>query len=188
MHWLVLEYESSPYNTKCRFTYDYPLEDRLKKAPFGKAKKVLLVSFEGGPRVEPLPGEKIDSTKVRSRLSLPLELPQYQGVAVYEVLALSSKQLDDLTNILFNYGFWRDRKSVIQMVGPTCYSPQHMLQFYADPKDTVPFAWVEICLDCLKHKVFPSDFDLGMFCDGKYDLLREFFRQAGIQHGLDGIK
>lgn len=180
-NWLALEYVASPYNTRCRYKNDYTLEARLKMGPFESAKKVRLVSYEGGPIVDPLPGEVQDS----ALLSRSMEILGYSGVPVYEVIELSNTQLDYLTNILYNYAYWKDEKEIISFVGPSCYSPQHKLQFFKATTDKRPFAEVEICLECLKYRVYPNEYNLGIFCESKYELLREFFRQAGIEHGIN---
>lgn len=180
---LPLEYEISRYNTKCRYNTRFLLESRLARMPFGNAKKVVLVSYDGGPKIELPIGVKGQEGLIQNPFLSNNE--SYAGVAFHEAISLNEKQLDGLTNILFNYAYWKDEKEIIQFVGLSCYSPQQMILFYKEPTDKEPFAWVEICLFCQKYRAFPNSFDLGVFCDSKYDLLREFFRQTGIKHGLD---
>lgn len=181
---LPLEYEISRYNTKCRYNNRFSLESRVARMPFRNAKKVVLVSYDGGIKVEPLPFEGEIRQDGLIQNPFPSNSASYAGVTFHEAISLDEKQLDGLTNILFNYAYGKDEKEIVQFVGPTCYSPQQMILFYKEPTDKEPFAWVEICLFCQKYKTFPDSFDFGVFCDSKYDLLREFFRQTGIKHGL----
>lgn len=183
-HNLPLEYENSRYNTKCTYSNRFSLENRQSRMPFRKSKKVVLVSYDGGVKVEPLPNEVGNKKEGLIQNPFPSKYTSYNGVAFYESFLLDEKQVDGLTNILFNYAYWRDENEVIQFVGPTCYSPRHMILFYGESNDKEPFAWIEICLQCKKHRAYPGKFDLGNFCEGKYDLLREFFRQTGITYGL----
>jgi hypothetical protein len=44
---------------------------------------------------------------------------------------------------------------------------------------------MEICFACEQFLAFPRRFQTGEFCNQKFELLKTFFRQAGIRYGLE---
>lgn len=173
------------YVGACNYYNDYSAKERLSREPFGQAEKTELVSFDGlvdisisevGDSVPPPPqwfhgGEipKKNSKIDRSKLK--------------EIISLSTSQLDSLTNIFFNYDYGR-AKHGFHTEEKGCFYPRHAILFFHKKTDAEPFAYIEICLECRGVETFPQKYEIGNFCDGKYELLQDFFQQTGISFGL----
>lgn len=172
-------------NSPCNFYNDYSAKERLSRKPFGQSAKIELVSFEG----EYI--EWIDSVvhKDCCRTEIPKKDSKIDRSQLSEIITLSASQIDGLTNVLFNYDFGRAKNDNIELIGSVpdvgCYKPRHAILFFRKKADVEPFAYFEICLECQGVRTFPKQYELGNFCSGKYDLLREYFRQTGIKYGLE---
>ncbi len=167
--------------SQCAFYNDYSLEQRMKIMPFRRARKIELVSFE-----DEILDTLIESSPFKtSRGEIPKKDKKIDRSQLIDMIQLSPVQTDSLTNILFNYDYGRARYGIYTESRSGCYSPRHALLFYRKESDKEPFAYFEVCLECREVKTFPKQYKLGSFCDGKYAMLREFFRQTGIKYGLD---
>jgi hypothetical protein len=169
-------------NSDCNFYNDYSAKERLSRKPFGQSEKIELVSFDGEYE------EMLDSVVYKGccRHEIPKKDSKIDRSQLQEIIPLSTLQLDSLTNIFFNYDYGRAENGLISNPDVGCYRPRQAVLFFRKKTDTEPFAYFEICLECQYVKTFPKQYELGNFCDGKYDMLREFFRQTGIKYGLDG--
>jgi hypothetical protein len=63
----------------------------------------------------------------------------------------------------------------------SCYEPRNGVLFL-DHKGKV-FEYLEICFQCMRTEKSSEAVNEGGYCLTKYDLLRNFFRSAGIQYG-----
>ena len=169
-----------PNLSDCNFYNDYSAKKRLSRKPFGQSKKIELVSFENEYV------EKIDSVVHMDccRTEIPKKDSKIDRSHLKEIIPLTNSQIDSLTNIFFNYDYGRAENGLISNPDLACYKPRHAVLFFRKKADSEPFAYFEICLECQYVKTFPKQYKLGNFCVGKYDLLREFFRQTGITSGL----
>ena len=166
----------------CSFYNDYSAKERLSRKPFGQSEKVELVSFDGEFE------SRIDSFVSKlPRGEIPKKNSKIDRSQLKEIITLSTSQLDSLTNIFFNYDYGRTESGIgiISESKTGCYEPRHALLFFKKKTDTQPFVYFEICLECREVKTFPRAYELGNFCRGKYNLLRDFFRQTGIKYGLE---
>ena len=170
-----------PDLSDCNFYNDYSAKERLKRKPFGQSEKIELVSFDSEYV------EKIDSVvhKDCCRTEIPRKNSKIDRSQLREIIPLSASQIDSLTNIFFNFDYERAENGIISNYGLACYKPRHALLFFRKKADTEPFAYFEVCLECQYVKTFPKQYKLGNFCEGKYGLLREYFRQTGIKFGLE---
>lgn len=169
--------------SQCAYYNDFTLAQRMNIVPFRHARKIELVSFEDEVEIF---DTLIDSIPYKmSRGYIPQKDKKIDRSQLIDIITLNCVQTDSLTNILFNYDYGRARYGIYTESRSGCYSPRHALLFYRKESDKEPFAYFEVCLECREVKTFPKQYKLGSFCDGKYSMLREFFRQTGIKYGLD---
>lgn len=168
--------------SSCTFYQDFTVAQRRKREPWRNARKVELVSF-ASEYDEMTPDSVVYKER---RMSIPKRGKKIDRTEFKEVVALVPWQKDSLTSIFFNHNFGRAEHGMGSSASFACFYPRHALLFYRESTDTDPFAYFEICLECHHVYTFPSKYELGTFCEGKYDLLREFFRLVGIRYGLEG--
>jgi len=159
------ERAESDCNRNCQYRYKYSVEERLKIYPFSKASKVQLVSFTKTPysgmnSLIPLKNGRVDQAKLK------------------ESITLSNLQIDSLTSILYNVSY---RGPFFTEVDVKCYNPRNAILFI----DTTgkEFAFIELCFECMKHRLSSKRINPGDFCEQKYDLLENYFKDAGIRFG-----
>ena len=101
--------------------------------------------------------------------------------ATKQSIALNEGQIDSLAHLMYNFGY---KGSPVGYSLANClFHPRNAIVFYdADEK---PFAYLEICFGCEQFMAFPKRFQTGEFCSQKFELLKAFFRQAGIIYGLE---
>lgn len=158
-------------NHQCARKNNYSFSDRIKHFPFNLATQIQLVSFPGG----------IDTSELQAMQDLD-SLPRLNDTVCYskltEVKNLSFQQVDTLTDILYNYGF---RGPTYTGSIPLCYNPRNAILFL-DSAGRV-FEYVEICFECKETKESSETISLGEMCDQKMDMLKNFFKTAGIKYG-----
>jgi len=93
-----------------------------------------------------------------------------------DYVELNSSQKDELTNLIFNYGYLKD--SNVRM-SSGCYMPNNAILFL--DKDDNLLEYIEICFDCNAFRSSNKEIDLGDECMQKMDLLNEFFLKSGIK-------
>ncbi len=167
-------------NSPCTFYDTYTSAERLRRKPFRTAKKIELVSFES-------PYEVLGPDSVvykERRTEIPKQDSKIDRSQLKEILLLTRLQTDSLTNIFFNFDYGRAENGMIETADLACYYPRHAILFYKKKADQEPFAYFEVCLECQYVRTFPKQYKLGNFCEGKYAMLRAFFRQTGIQYGV----
>ena len=132
----------------------------LKKYPFHETAQIQLVSFKG----DKLPIE--NDTVCYSKLS--------------EIKNLSIRQVDSLTNIMYNIGFGGTILLVEEMA---CYNPRNAILFI----DTLgkAFEYIEICFECEQTVKSSEKIDFGEVCNEKFNLIKQQFIRAGIHYGTE---
>jgi len=167
--------------SNCNFYNDYNSRKRLKRKPFGQSAKTELVSFDAEFE------EKLDSIVYKDccRDKIPQKDSKIDRSQLKEIIRLTPMQLDSLTNIFFNFDYGRAENGIYRHPKVACYKPRHALLFFRNDADNEPFAYFEICFQCQDLRTFPRNYEVGNFCEGKFDLLRDFFRQAGITQGFE---
>lgn len=130
----------------------------LKKYPFVKTAKIQLVSFKGN--------------------KLPIENDTVCYSKLYEVKTLTLRQIDSLTNIMYNIGFGGTILIVEEM---NCYNPRNAILFIDN--DGKAFEFIEICFECEQTVNSSDKIDFGEVCNEKFNLLKKQFLNAGIIYG-----
>ena len=154
---------------KCVPLNKYAATQRKQFYPFNQCSSVKLISFKEYIN--------IDSTHI---LTDKVEENDIQNQPkVFESFTLNQKQLNELTNILYNYGFKTKKYEEESM----CYYPRNAIVFY-DNKG-LPFEWIELCFECNGYKKTSNQVKTGDFCIGKYELLKYFFKKHKIHYGID---
>jgi hypothetical protein len=163
---------SKTSNDSCGRSSNKSFSARLKNYPFNLAARVLLVSYVG---LEPVkPG---DSAYVNK--GLPRENDSVCYSKLKEIKTLTLPQVDQLTDILFNYGFIGHYHSVTTAM---CFMPHNAILFV--DKGGKTFAYIDICFLCNRIEKSSTRISLGDMCEGKFDLIRAFFRKTGVEYAV----
>lgn len=162
--------DSDQLNHQCKYLNKYSVEQRNSFYPFNVAKNIKLVSFGIKP--------------VKNGFTSPDgQLPMKNKKIVYsdlmEVKTLSKSQIDSLTDLLYNNIYTGYFSTITEA---QCYNPRNAILFLDDNGALIVF--IEICFECQRYRTNSQKVVLGDFCSQKYDLLKEFFQQAGIEFGI----
>lgn len=145
---------------------------RLKNYPFNLATQIQLVAFTGL-----MPVRSGDSVYVNKGLPRVGDSICYSRLAETRILTFS--EIDSLTDILYNYGYGgRVRYGSIDM----CYDPHNAILFI--DKNGKTFAFIEICFMCSRTEESSEKINLGEMCDQKMQMIKNFFKGAGIEYGV----
>jgi hypothetical protein len=164
--WTKKEIEKNKRNQGCVYTKKYSSIQRLQFFPFNKAVQIKLVSF-AQPDSVIMGGE------------LPMKNGNVDYTKLKEIKTINKSEIDTLTDILFNESY-RGRFSSVSESG--CYNPRNAILF-VDAKGKT-FAFIEICFECLGHRLSSNKIKAGDFCSQKYEYLRNFFSRNGIVFGV----
>jgi hypothetical protein len=156
---------------KCYHNGKLKETERRAIYPFNKASQVKVISF-------PMSYDR----------ELPIENKRIVPSLVYEVITLSDTQINKLTDILYNYNYspklyWVTRMSSVC----GCLHPRHAIVF-TDSLESVE-AYMQV--DFIETRIVtdpPEEVNTGVFCDGKYELLKSFFSSVGIKHFNDEVR
>ena len=146
---------------KCYHNGHLSKSQRRQIFPFNQAESVEIISFHSKLGKTPIQNDTIITSKT------------------IEIKILTEKQIDQLTDILYNYNYSK-KTNLISYTETGCYSPRHAIVFNDKSKQVI--SHIEICLECRKTVSNLSKESLGNFCDGKYELLHQFFSSIGINH------
>jgi hypothetical protein len=112
------------------------------------------------------------------------EVPVKKGILnqerVKETITLSASQIDSLTHILYNISYQGPFFTILEGL---CYSPRNAILFNNSKGKT--FAFIEVCFQCIGNRLSSKKVKDGDFCDEKYELLRNYFRNAGVLFGTE---
>ena len=162
----------------CLRTHNYELTERLTNYPFNKAKAILFVSF-----IYSKPGnyliEKNDTIEIYTEGTLPIKNKNLSYQDLLENIKLSLENIDSLTKILFNYDY---SASIQSEQISNCYDPHNAIVFLDESGKM--FEYIELCFLCDNHKLSSPNVKTGNFCQGKYEMLRNYFRELGLTKGI----
>ncbi|WP_121357790.1 hypothetical protein [Flavisolibacter nicotianae] len=158
-------------NHTCVHRDRYTSKQRLLFYPFNSAAKIIVASFDNKPDGNGM--IEIGGNR------LPMKNDTIDFSALDEIRQLEERQIDTLTDILYNTGF---RGSIFTMTGAGCYNPRNAILFVN--KGGKAFAFIVLCFECGGHRVSSKKVNTGEFCDEKYDLLKRFFAKTGIEIGI----
>lgn len=147
-------------DSSCYHNGELSSAERLKKIPFNNANQIVVVSY---------PGALNSKTPVLHDTICTSE--------TIDFIRLSSDQTDQLTDILYNYNYSLEPVSG-QQSQAGCYYPRHSIIFLDKSKKVT--AYLEICFECKGIESNIPEEHFGVFCAGKYELLRDFFASIGI--------
>ncbi|BAU53620.1 alpha/beta fold hydrolase [Mucilaginibacter gotjawali] len=187
-----------PTDDDCVFTNHYSVAERLKKYPFSKALKIVAVSFRYmDRRREYLTNDSVkiydDGIHAKVPDSLlhknPFDIQYESGLHVknqklnysslIEIQNLSGKQIEKFTNLIYNTTV--RKQTDYADPGYTCYSPRNAIVFF--DKNGKVYDYLEVCFECMHYRTLSDKFSIGTYCNQKYDLLRQFFIDTGIDYG-----
>jgi hypothetical protein len=146
---------------KCYHNGHLSKSQRRQIFPFNQAESVEIISFHAKLGRTPIQNDTIITSKT------------------IEIKTLTEKQIDQLTDILYNYNYSK-KTNLISFTETGCYAPRHAIVFCNKSKQVI--SYIEICLECRKTVSNLPKESLGNFCDGKYELLQQFFLKTGIKH------
>jgi hypothetical protein len=161
----------------CARVKSIPLAERLKLYPFKNTRQIQLVSFKssfdsafGDYYKDSLP--RMNDTVCYSKL--------------FEIKTLDQSQVDTLTDLIYNYGFkfnYRPKGNVY-FIGlmHQCYYPRNAILFL--DKDNKVFEFIEICFECKNTRTSFDKVSLGIDCNQKLQLIKNFFEATGIKYGI----
>ena len=173
------------YNQECRHNGKLKKDDRRNIYPFSLAAKINVISFAN--RDDEAPPDFDDSTVVHKVLpqlphfsqSTPILNDTIATAYTIDNIQLTENQIDQLTDVLYNYNFSK-KTTLFSVKELGCYYPRHAIVFLDESSKVITF--IEICLECRHIETDLPPESLGVFCDGKYDLLKAFFVGVGIKY------
>ncbi len=150
---------------ECFFSNKYNIAERNKFYPFNKAAHIVLISFKEGQNI-PVNHKVLDTQKV------------------LEQVILNRQQTDSLTSLFYNIGHTpvQGAHFVVDHAG-SCYEPRNGILFINSVGKIL--AYLEICFMCRRTEPSSDKVNDARPCLTKYDLLRNFFRSAGIKYGTN---
>lgn len=149
---------------ECFNSHKYNRLQRLKIYPFNKAKEIKLISFKADDFI-PVKNKNIDYSRVN------------------ESQLLNPGQTDELTNILHNVGYDPNFKVKYRITNLyKCYEPRNGILFLNS--EGKAFEFIEICFECHGTRSSSNKVKEGIFCNQKFSLLKDFFKNTGIKYGL----
>ena len=170
---------------QCLRKNKYSPAQRLRFYPFNKAKHVKLVAFEDYLGAQPNVQIRIDDTIKPPnydsiwKARVPFKKTEIDYSTFKEIKTLDKTQVDQLTDLLYNIGYAGPR----QIEGHAkCYDPRNAILFVDTRGRT--FAYLEICFQCQEYRVSSQKLMMGEFCEQKTNLIKSFFKTAGIQLGI----
>lgn len=149
---------------KCYHNGHLSKNERRQIFPFNQAASVKIISFHSKLGKTPIQNDTIVTSKT------------------IEIKPLTEKQIDQLTDILYNYNYSK-KTNLISFTETGCYAPRHAIVFCNKSKQVI--SYIEICLECKKVISLLPQESLGTFCSGKFDLLRKFAASIGVKHFTD---
>lgn len=143
----------------CELNGNLSPDERRNISLFRIAKQVKVVSF---------------SQKVVTRV--PIDHNQVVSKYLKDEITLTEDQIDQLTNILYNYNYSKNQP--ISFRDGCCYYPRHAILFLNSSGKV--FGYFEFCFECGSRETFPYGENAGQFCPGKYELIKQLFQSVGV--------
>jgi hypothetical protein len=177
--------DSMKYYNDCVFTHTYTPSQRLKKYPFNKAVKILVVSYNGiGAPNLILIGK--DTARKSPKIRWPLFVFHADTLdlsSVYEHKQLTPSQIKRLTYLTFNTKIRHHFDTDKYIAGPweALDFPTNALVFY-DKKGKV-FDYIRMRFDVGLYDSKTNHADVGCKCNQKNELIKQLFIEAGIKFG-----
>ena len=172
------------------------VKERRATFPFNEAKKVLLISFQDpNMHVENDSGErlKVDSLNLirwKYKFIKSFELPESKTkYFATEIVDLSQNQIDNLSQILLNYKFKKNKLSNLTLT-PTSSYPKNAILFLNSNNKV--FSYIQFCSEGYQFSQMPNEtipyfnvFSYNRESWKMIDLIRDFFKSNGIKEGFE---
>jgi hypothetical protein len=163
----------------CSFTNKYTPQQRLAMYHFSKATKVLAVYY----KYRGIDTDNTNGLNNFPRRGLYINNGILDTTTLIETKKLKTKQIDELTKLIFNTDYKNKWKLHMVDFGK-CFEPRNALIFL-DSDDKV-IDYLEICFECKQNYSKSELFDIGILCNQKYELFSNYFKSIGVSYGTIG--
>lgn len=157
-------------NMSCVKQDKFTVSERNKIYPYNVSAKVVLATYH--QKEKGMMGAEMQ-TYFRS---LKEDKSLFDKTRFKEFIQLNNVQKNELTEIIFNYGYKRNVNEAYQKM---CYMPNNAILFL--DKDDNLLEFIEICFDCDQFRTSNKEITLSDDCMQKMNLLNEFFLKSGIK-------
>ncbi|OXA81938.1 hypothetical protein B0A58_01025 [Flavobacterium branchiophilum NBRC 15030 = ATCC 35035] len=167
-------YPNFDENANCIKKRHIKFDDRKKIFPYNMAVEILIVSFQNKNKNEFVGKEMINyfnSIKVAQEIINENDF--------LELKYLTSKQIEALTDVIFNYGYQSKFYSIEDM---KCYNPRNAILFL--DKNKIIIGYIEICFSCKHLRSSNVNINFGTYCKQKFDIIKKIFEESGIKYGI----
>ena len=173
------------------------VKERRATFPFSEAKKVLLISFPDPnmsvQNIETGEDLKVDSLNLirwKYKFIKSFELPESKRkYFATEIVDLSQNQIDNLSQILLNYKFKKNKLSNLTLT-PTSSYPKNAILFLNSNNKV--FSYIQFCSEGYQFSQMPNEtipyfnvFSYNRESWKMIDLIRDFFKSNGIKEGFE---
>ena len=173
------------------------MKERRATFPFSEAKKVLLISFPDPnmsvQNIETGEDLKVDSLNLirwKYKFIKSFELPESKRkYFATEIVDLSQNQIDNLSQILLNYKFKKNKLSNLALT-PTSSYPKNAILFLNSNNKV--FSYIGFCSEGYQFSQMPNEtipyFNVFSYYRESWkmiDLIRDFFKSNGIKEGFE---
>lgn len=189
--------KETDYN--CVVKKRYTIKQRRRNYPFYKAVKILAVSYQCCPRnievtVDTIPklgdsvmaitkkakvDNKFNSMNPKDTTGLNVENGVLNRSSLKEIKELSSTQIDELTELLYNTTTRTGRHH--PNPSHACFNPRDAFVFF--DRNGKVFDFLEVCFECNAMQSLSDKIWFRFGCDDHLELLRKLFIRVGIQYG-----
>jgi hypothetical protein len=143
----------------CISKFKLSANQRLNQFPFNHAKKIQIISFSSG------------------HLTVPVNKKSINWSQVKDSVTLNKKQINSLTELLFNLGFKGNRytKNVSTAIGLDL-----VIAFFDSANNL--FEYIEVCFNCGEIDLVTSKRReyIGMPCNQRLEKIKDFSIKSGL--------
>jgi len=166
-------YEDNANCVRCR---NIDFKNRLKMYPFSNTTQIVIVSHKtkNGMIGEELQ-KYLDSVKIGQDT---INLKEFE-----QQISLNLAQIEKLTDVIFNYSHKGKEYAISDAM---CYQPRNAIIFLDSNNKILGF--IEICFGCNHIRTSDKRLDIGDYCEQKYDLIKDIFRECGIKYGITEVE
>lgn len=163
-------------NANCVRCRNIDFKNRLKMYPFSNTTQIVIVSHKtkNGMIGEELQ-KYLDSVKIGQDT---INLKEFE-----QQISLNLAQIEKLTDVIFNYSHKGKEYAISDAM---CYQPRNAIIFLDSNNKILGF--IEICFGCNHLRTSDKRLDIGDYCEQKYDLIKDIFRECGIKYGITEVE
>ncbi|PZQ78158.1 MAG: hypothetical protein DI548_16405 [Flavobacterium johnsoniae] len=167
------KYKDESEKLDCAKNTKINLQQRLANYPYNETSQIKLIAYQN--KREGIIGEEIQEylNSCIGKEAVAIE-SQFD-----EIKALNFNQIEKLTDIIYNYGY---KAKTSLGVASKCYEPRNAILFYDNTSRLIAF--IEVCFGCRNYRTNDSKITLGDECTQKLSMIKDLFKQNGIQYGV----